>query len=69
MKLEIQRVNHKINRIEDLMTNFLDNLTKNNLQVQTSQMQVIPLTSLLPKQKLLIFLENELKTGQKKMNH
>ena len=54
MKLEIQRVNHKINRIEDLMTNFLDNLTKNNLQVQTSQIQVISLTCLLPKLNLLI---------------
>jgi len=39
MKLEIQRVNQKINRIEDLMTNFLDQLTKNNLHVQTSNIQ------------------------------
>ncbi len=33
MKLEIQRVNQKINKIEELMTNFLDQVSKNNLQV------------------------------------
>jgi len=39
MKMEIQQVNQKINRIEDLMTNFLEQLTKNNLQMQTSRIQ------------------------------
>ena len=33
MKLEIQRVNQKINKIEELMTTFLDQVSKNSLQV------------------------------------
>lgn len=33
MKLEIQRVNQKINKIEELMTNFLEQISTNNLQV------------------------------------
>ena len=33
MKLEIQRVNQKINKIEELMTTFLEQVSKNSLQV------------------------------------
>ena len=33
MKLEIQRVNQKINKLEELMTNFLEQISRNNLQV------------------------------------
>ena len=40
MKKEIQQVNQKINQIEDLMTSFLEQLTKNNLQIQTPNIQV-----------------------------
>ena len=35
MKLEIQRVNQKINKLEELMTNFLEQISRNNLQVTT----------------------------------
>ena len=35
MKLEIQRVNQKINKLEELMTNFLEQISRNNLQVAT----------------------------------
>ena len=34
MKEEIQRVNQKINNIESLMTNFLVEISKNNLQTK-----------------------------------
>ena len=34
MKLEIQRVNQKINKLEELMTNFLEQISRNNLQLQ-----------------------------------
>ena len=37
MKLEIQRVNQKINKIEELMTNFLEQISTNNLQVTQVQ--------------------------------
>ena len=37
MKLEIQRVNQKINKIEELMTNFLEQISTNNLQVIQAQ--------------------------------
>ena len=37
MKLEIQRVNQKINKIEELMTNFLEQISTNNLQVTQAQ--------------------------------
>ena len=40
MKKEIQQVNQKINQIENLMTSFLEQLTKNNLQIQTPNIQV-----------------------------
>ena len=39
MKLEIQRVNQKINKIEELMTNFLEQISTNNLQVIQLQQQ------------------------------
>ena len=39
MKLEIQRVNQKINKIEELMTNFLEQISTNNLQVIQLQPQ------------------------------
>ena len=39
MKLEIQRVNQKINKIEELMTNFLKQISTNNLQVIQLQQQ------------------------------
>ena len=35
MKLEIQRVNQKINKLEELMTNFLEQISRNNLQLAT----------------------------------
>ena len=35
MKLDIQRVNQKINKLEELMTNFLEQISRNNLQVAT----------------------------------
>ena len=41
MKLEIQRVNQKINKIEELMTNFLEQISTNNLQV-TQVQQSLP---------------------------
>ena len=37
MKLEIQRVNQKINKLEELMTNFLEQISTNNLQVTQVQ--------------------------------
>ena len=40
MKKEIQQVNQKVNQIENLMTSFLEQLTKNNLQIQTPNIQV-----------------------------
>ena len=36
MKLEIQRVNQKINKIEELMTTFLEQVSKNSFQVNQS---------------------------------
>ena len=45
MKLEIQRVNQKINKIEELMTAFLEQASRNNLQVnQTSSLVSSPTT-------------------------
>ena len=47
MKLEIQRVNQKINKIEELMTTFLEQVSKNNLPVNqsTTDLQTSPANS------------------------
>lgn len=49
MKLEIQRVNQKINKIEELMTTFLEQVSKNSLQVGNQSSSLLTSPTLPPK--------------------
>ena len=48
MKLEIQRVNQKINKIEELMTTFLEQVSKNSLQVGNQSSSLLVSSPTLP---------------------